>query len=162
MRGDVFEHIMVINKQFVIFAIIILANFSSLQVIIYLTFDLTIVYFICCVFILGYDRYIKLWDTETGQVVKRFSSRKIPYCIKFNPDKNKQHLFVAGTSDKKIICVSILAENIRLTFSRLIFIFFSVVYNVFICLRLLRLFRIDTNLVFFYNNSNIPNLPKLT
>ncbi|CAH1379937.1 hypothetical protein MTP99_003769 [Tenebrio molitor] len=52
----------------------------------------------------AYDRYIKLWDTETGQVVKRFSSRKIPYCIKFNPDKNKQHLFVAGTSDKKIIC----------------------------------------------------------
>lgn len=55
----------------------------------------------------GYDRYIKLWDTETGQVVARFNSRKIPYCIKFNPDKNKQHLFVAGTSDKKIICVSI-------------------------------------------------------
>ncbi|KAJ8959125.1 hypothetical protein NQ318_022383 [Aromia moschata] len=52
----------------------------------------------------GYDRYIKLWDTETGQVVSRFTSRKIPYCVKFNPDRNKQHLFVAGTSDKKIIC----------------------------------------------------------
>ncbi|ENN71276.1 pre-mRNA-processing factor 17 [Dendroctonus ponderosae] len=52
----------------------------------------------------GYDRYIKLWDTETGQVVHRFTSRKIPYCVKFNPDYNKQHLFVAGTSDKKIIC----------------------------------------------------------
>ncbi|CAG9763920.1 unnamed protein product [Ceutorhynchus assimilis] len=52
----------------------------------------------------GYDRYIKLWDTETGRVVSRFTSRKIPYCVKFNPDYNKQHLFVAGTSDKKIIC----------------------------------------------------------
>ncbi|XP_018564939.1 pre-mRNA-processing factor 17 [Anoplophora glabripennis] len=52
----------------------------------------------------GYDRYIKLWDTETGQVLSRFTSRKIPYCVKFNPDSNKQHLFVAGTSDKKIIC----------------------------------------------------------
>ena len=52
----------------------------------------------------GYDRYIKMWDTETGKVVSRFSSRKIPYCVKFNPDRNKQHLFVAGTSDKKIIC----------------------------------------------------------
>ncbi|KAJ8963666.1 hypothetical protein NQ314_005457 [Rhamnusium bicolor] len=52
----------------------------------------------------GYDRYIKLWDTETGQVISRYTSRKIPYCVKFNPDKNKQHLFVAGTSDKKIIC----------------------------------------------------------
>ncbi|KAF7265776.1 pre-mRNA-processing factor 17 [Rhynchophorus ferrugineus] len=52
----------------------------------------------------GYDRYIKLWDTETGRVISRFTSRKIPYCVKFNPDYNKQHLFVAGTSDKKIIC----------------------------------------------------------
>lgn len=55
----------------------------------------------------GYDRYLKLWDTETGDVVHRFTSRKIPFCVKFHPDNNKQHLFVAGTSDKKIICVSI-------------------------------------------------------
>lgn len=54
----------------------------------------------------GYDRYIKLWDTETGNVISRFTSRKIPYCVKFHPDYNKQHLFVAGTSDKKILCVS--------------------------------------------------------
>lgn len=52
------------------------------------------------------DRYVKLWDTETGACVSRFTSRKIPYCVKFNPDPDKQHLFVAGTSDKKIICVS--------------------------------------------------------
>jgi len=55
----------------------------------------------------GYDRYLKLWDTETGSVVSRFTSRKIPYCVKFHPDFNKQHLFVCGTSDKKILCVSI-------------------------------------------------------
>lgn len=54
----------------------------------------------------GYDRYLKLWDTETGAVVSRFTSRKIPYCVKFHPDFNKQHLFVCGTSDKKILCVS--------------------------------------------------------
>ncbi|XP_044742207.1 pre-mRNA-processing factor 17 isoform X2 [Chrysoperla carnea] len=52
----------------------------------------------------AYDRYIKLWDTETGKCISRFTSRKIPYCAKFNPDINKQNLFVAGTSDKKIIC----------------------------------------------------------
>lgn len=54
----------------------------------------------------AYDRYIKLWDTETGDVVHRFNSKKIPFCVKFHPDNNKQHLFVAGTSDRKIICVS--------------------------------------------------------
>lgn len=53
----------------------------------------------------AYDRYIKLWDTETGDVVQRFTSKKIPFCVKFHPDQSKQHLFVAGTSDKKIICV---------------------------------------------------------
>ncbi|XP_064617286.1 pre-mRNA-processing factor 17-like isoform X2 [Liolophura sinensis] len=52
----------------------------------------------------GYDRYCKLWDTETGECISRFTSRKVPYCVKFNPDDDKQHLFVAGTSDKKIVC----------------------------------------------------------
>jgi len=37
-------------------------------------------------------------------VIKRFTNRKVAYCVKFNPDYNKQHLFVAGTSDKKIVC----------------------------------------------------------
>lgn len=61
----------------------------------------------------AYDRYIKLWDTETGDVVQRFTSKKIPFCVKFHPDKSKQHLFVAGTSDKKIICVSIATKLVR-------------------------------------------------
>lgn len=55
----------------------------------------------------SYDRYIKLWDAETGDVVSRFTARKMPFCVKFHPDNNKQHLFIAGTSDKKVICVSI-------------------------------------------------------
>ena len=49
-------------------------------------------------------RFCKLWDTETGECISRFSSRKVPYCVKFNPDEDKQHLFVCGTSDKKILC----------------------------------------------------------
>lgn len=53
----------------------------------------------------AYDRQMKLWDTETGQCLKRFSNGKIPYCIKFHPDEDKQHIFLAGMSDKKIIQV---------------------------------------------------------
>ena len=41
-----------------------------------------------------------------GECISRFTSKKIPYCVKFNPDEEKQDLFVAGTSDKKIVCVS--------------------------------------------------------
>ncbi|KAL0950728.1 hypothetical protein HGRIS_007504 [Hohenbuehelia grisea] len=51
----------------------------------------------------GYDRQMKLWDTETGQCLKRFSNGKIPYVIRFHPDEDKQHTFLAGMSDKKII-----------------------------------------------------------
>ncbi|KAJ7042681.1 pre-mRNA splicing factor [Mycena alexandri] len=51
----------------------------------------------------GFDRQMKLWDTETGQCLKRFSNGKIPHVIRFHPDEDKQHVFLAGMSDKKII-----------------------------------------------------------
>lgn len=53
----------------------------------------------------GYDRQMKLWDTETGQCLKRFSNGKIPYVVRFHPDEDKQHIFLAGMSDKKIVQV---------------------------------------------------------
>ncbi|XP_006826002.1 pre-mRNA-processing factor 17-like [Saccoglossus kowalevskii] len=51
----------------------------------------------------AYDKYIKLWDTETGQCISRFTNRKVPYCVRFNPAEDKQHLFVTGMADKKIV-----------------------------------------------------------
>lgn len=52
----------------------------------------------------SYDRYIKLWDTESGACKAKFTNKKIPYCVVFNPDEDKQNLFICGTSDKKILC----------------------------------------------------------
>merc|ERR1712150_431827 len=52
----------------------------------------------------SYDRYIKLWDTETGEAISRFTNKKMAFCCKFNPDDDKQHLIVAGTSSNKIVC----------------------------------------------------------
>eukprot|EP01007_Sphenomonas_quadrangularis_P002798 NODE_473_length_1445_cov_181.657593_g354_i0.p1 GENE.NODE_473_length_1445_cov_181.657593_g354_i0~~NODE_473_length_1445_cov_181.657593_g354_i0.p1 ORF type:complete len:423 (+),score=129.53 NODE_473_length_1445_cov_181.657593_g354_i0:29-1270(+) len=52
----------------------------------------------------GYDRFIRLWDTETGQVIRTMSNSKIAYCLKFHPDEQRSHLFLAGCSDKKIWC----------------------------------------------------------
>ena len=62
---------------------------------------------------------IKLWDTETGQVKNKFTNKKVPYCVVFNREEGKDHLFLAGTSDKKILCVS-LAPTFRLSFDLLI------------------------------------------
>lgn len=66
----------------------------------------------------GYDRMIKLWDTETGQCTARFSSRKIPYCVVFNPNEDLQHLFIAGTSDRKIICWDVRTEEVVQEYDR--------------------------------------------
>ncbi|KAG0484261.1 hypothetical protein HPP92_008340 [Vanilla planifolia] len=51
----------------------------------------------------GYDKNIKLWDTETGKVISTFTTGKIPYVVKLNPDDDKQHILLAGMSDKKIV-----------------------------------------------------------
>lgn len=51
----------------------------------------------------SYDKYVKLWDTETGECLKVFTTGKIPYVVKFHPDEDKQHIFLAGMSDKKIV-----------------------------------------------------------
>ncbi|SNX87663.1 probable CDC40 - Pre-mRNA splicing factor important for catalytic step II [Melanopsichium pennsylvanicum] len=50
----------------------------------------------------GYDRQVKLWDTETGQCLDSFSNGKTAYCLTFHPDQDKQHIFLAGMSDKKV------------------------------------------------------------
>ncbi|KAH6826765.1 Transducin/WD40 repeat-like superfamily protein [Perilla frutescens var. hirtella] len=51
----------------------------------------------------GYDKNIKYWDTETGQVISTFSTGKVPYVVRLNPDEDKQNVLLAGMSDKKIV-----------------------------------------------------------
>jgi pre-mRNA-processing factor 17 len=51
----------------------------------------------------SYDRNVKLWDTETGKCIRTFSTGRVPYCCTFNPDEDKQNIFLAGYSDKKIV-----------------------------------------------------------
>lgn len=48
----------------------------------------------------SYDRQMKLWDTETGKCISRFTTGKTPHTLRFHPEGNE---FVAGMSDKKIV-----------------------------------------------------------
>ena len=66
----------------------------------------------------SYDRSIKMWDTETGDVVGRFTNNKMAFCVKFNPNDDKQHLIVAGTSSNKIICWDIRSGSIVQQYDR--------------------------------------------
>ncbi|KAF2452365.1 WD40-repeat-containing domain protein [Lineolata rhizophorae] len=51
----------------------------------------------------SYDHKMKLWDTETGTCVGRYSTGKTPHVIRFQPDPALSHEFLAGMSDKKIV-----------------------------------------------------------
>jgi pre-mRNA-processing factor 17 len=50
----------------------------------------------------SYDRFVKIWDTETGACITRFSAKKIPYCVKFNPNPDLETQFLVGSQDKKV------------------------------------------------------------
>ena len=49
----------------------------------------------------SYDRFMKLWDTETGQCLNKFTTGKTPHVVRINPAI--PHEFLAGMSDKKIL-----------------------------------------------------------
>ncbi|TPX15315.1 uncharacterized protein E0L32_004592 [Thyridium curvatum] len=59
----------------------------------------------------SYDRMMKLWDTETGACVSRFTTGKTPHCLVFNPSAENSHEFLAGMSDKKIVQFDTRAGN---------------------------------------------------
>lgn len=44
-------------------------------------------------------------DHVIGQCISRFCNQKTAYCLAFNPDEDKQNIFIAGCSDKKIYAV---------------------------------------------------------
>ena len=50
----------------------------------------------------SYDRVIKLWDTETGQVIRSMGEGKMFFTAKFHPDEDKQNVLMAGCQDKKV------------------------------------------------------------
>ncbi|KAL7226006.1 hypothetical protein ACSBR1_021199 [Camellia fascicularis] len=52
----------------------------------------------------GMDTKVKIWDVfNSGQVISAFSTGKIPYVVRLNPDEDKQNILLAGMSDKKIV-----------------------------------------------------------
>ncbi len=50
----------------------------------------------------SYDKVVKLWDTETGQVITSLGEGKMFFCAKFHPDDSKQNVVMGGCQDKKV------------------------------------------------------------
>lgn len=66
----------------------------------------------------SFDRTIKVWDTETGQCVQAFSNGKIANVVKFQPDPDKQNIFLAGMQDKKIVQYDLRSHEIVQTYDQ--------------------------------------------
>eukprot|EP01124_Arcella_intermedia_P003990 TRINITY_DN1225_c0_g1_i1.p1 TRINITY_DN1225_c0_g1~~TRINITY_DN1225_c0_g1_i1.p1 ORF type:complete len:537 (+),score=103.91 TRINITY_DN1225_c0_g1_i1:153-1613(+) len=49
----------------------------------------------------AYDRYARVWDTETGKCIRASTKRKVPYCCKWYPED--EHIFLVGQADKKVL-----------------------------------------------------------
>lgn len=50
----------------------------------------------------SYDRYVKLWNTESGECLRSFTNGKLPLCIKIHPSLDMQNIFLVGCKDKRI------------------------------------------------------------
>ncbi|TLD27303.1 hypothetical protein PspLS_05312 [Pyricularia sp. CBS 133598] len=59
----------------------------------------------------SFDRMMKLWDTETGKCIAKFTTGKTPHVVRFNPTSELGHEFVAGMSDNKIVQFDTRAGN---------------------------------------------------
>eukprot|EP00906_Rhabdomonas_costata_P010683 RCo015027 len=51
----------------------------------------------------GFDRFLRVWDTETGKVLYTFTTGKQPNVVTFHADESRHDIFLAGMSDKKIV-----------------------------------------------------------
>lgn len=50
----------------------------------------------------GFDCRVQYWDTETGKTITTFNTQKHPYCVRLNPDPDRQHLFLTANLNSKI------------------------------------------------------------
>uniref|UniRef100_A0A7S1XL46 Pre-mRNA-processing factor 17 n=1 Tax=Phaeomonas parva TaxID=124430 RepID=A0A7S1XL46_9STRA len=49
----------------------------------------------------SFDRFIRLWDVETGAATQTFTNRKMAYCVRVHPEETNN--FLAACSDNKIV-----------------------------------------------------------
>ena len=49
----------------------------------------------------GFDKTVRIVDTETGQQVHKIETPRTPYCAKFYPLNNNEVLF--GTAERKVV-----------------------------------------------------------
>lgn len=64
----------------------------------------------------GYDRYVKLWDTETGECLQKIRLESVANVVKFNPANNNE--FLAGLTNKKIQHYDLTTQEVIQTYDQ--------------------------------------------
>jgi pre-mRNA-processing factor 17 len=60
----------------------------------------------------SFDKYVKYWDTETGQCISRHTTKKIPYCVRIHPDAGMSHEVLIGQHNKLIVTLDLKSNEI--------------------------------------------------
>jgi len=58
----------------------------------------------------------RLWDTETGKCISTYSTKRVPFSVKFHP--HNDNVFMVGQSDKKIVQWNISANRTEQEYDR--------------------------------------------
>ena len=71
---------------------------------------------------MGYRDWYFLFSTainyRLGQCITKFSAKRIPFCVQFNPDPEKENQFLMGCQDKKIYQYDIRSGDIVQTYDQ--------------------------------------------
>jgi pre-mRNA-processing factor 17 len=51
----------------------------------------------------SYDKWVKYWDTETGQCIARRTTGKVPYCAVLHPEEKHASEVLVGQGDNRIV-----------------------------------------------------------
>ena len=65
----------------------------------------------------SYDKYVKLHDTETGAVISRHTSGKIPFCARLHPEAAFSNDILVGQQNKLVVQWDIRANEIVQTYN---------------------------------------------
>lgn len=65
----------------------------------------------------SYDKYVKYWDTETGQCISRHTTKKVPYCVKIHPEANMSNEVLIGQQNKLVVTLDLKSNEIVQTYN---------------------------------------------
>lgn len=65
----------------------------------------------------SFDKYVKYWDTETGQCISRHTTKKVPLCTRIHPDAAMSNEVLIGQQNKLVVTLDLKSNEIVQTYN---------------------------------------------